>query len=377
MRYYSLLLIVLGLLSCQKDSPTLDLLPRYEITLVYMVADNDLASYALKDLNEIERGFVPNGRDKLLVYIDSNTSTALPSHPVLLEIVHDTTEIIASKIIASYPEQNSTDKTVMSNVLRDALSYYKGDNRYKGLVLWSHGNAWLPEGYHIETENKSEVVVKSFGKDMSPREGAMELPDLAEVLNPYRFDYILFDACFMGSVEVLYELRHSARYFIASPAEILADGFPYHHLLPYLIGKLQLEKATEAYYNYYNVLEGARQSATVTLVDSEQLEALASFCKQLNTSELSLAHLQQYSRNNEKYLFDLKQVFLESKATVAMEAIWQRLCKIEKHTPRFANIALTHCNGLSVYLFGKNETLNNYYKQLSWYRTTRFHFSYK
>ena len=377
MRYYSLLLIGLGLLSCQKDSPTLDLLPRYEITLVYMVADNDLAPYALKDLNEIERGFVPNGRDKLLVYIDSNTSTALPSHPVLLEIVHDTTEIIASKIIASYPEQNSTDKTVMSNVLRDALSYYKGDNRYKGLVLWSHGNAWLPEGYHIETENKSGVVVKSFGKDMSPREGAMELPDLAEVLNPYRFDYILFDACFMGSVEVLYELRHSARYFIASPAEILADGFPYHHLLPYLIGKLQLEKATEAYYSYYNALEGARQSATVTLVDGEQLEALASFCKQLNISELSLAHLQQYSRNNEKYLFDLKQVLLESNVKGEMEPIWLQLCKVERHTPRFANIALTHCNGLSVYLFGKNETLNNYYKQLSWYRTTRFHFSYK
>ena len=59
MRYYSLLLIGLGLLSCQKDSPTPEPLPRYEITLVYMVADNDLAPYALKDLNEIERGFMP------------------------------------------------------------------------------------------------------------------------------------------------------------------------------------------------------------------------------------------------------------------------------------------------------------------------------
>ena len=377
MRYYFLLLVSLSLFSCQKDTPYHQPFPSYEITLVYMVADNDLAPYALKDLNEIERGFVPNGKDKLLVYIDSNTSTALPSHPVLLEIIPDTTETIKSKIVASYPEQNSVDKVVMSNILKDALNYYKGDNRYKGLVLWSHGNAWLPDGYHIATENKSGIFVKSFGKDMNPREGAMDLPDLAEVLSPYRFDYILFDACFMGSVEVLYELRHSARYFIASPAEILADGFPYHHLLPYLIGKLQLEKATEAYYNYYNALEGARQSATVTLVDGEQLEALASFCKQLNTSELSLAHLQQYSRNNEKYLFDLKQVLSESKASVAMEPIWQKLCKIERHTPRFANIALTHCNGLSVYLFGKNETLNNYYKQLSWYRTTRFHFSYK
>ena len=93
MRYYFLLLVSLSLFSCQKDTPYHQPFPSYEITLVYMVADNDLAPYALKDLNEIERGFVPNGKDKLLVYIDSNTSTALPSHPVLLEIVPDTTEI--------------------------------------------------------------------------------------------------------------------------------------------------------------------------------------------------------------------------------------------------------------------------------------------
>ena len=43
MRYYSLLLIGLALLSCQKDSPTPEPLPPHEITLVYMVADNDLA----------------------------------------------------------------------------------------------------------------------------------------------------------------------------------------------------------------------------------------------------------------------------------------------------------------------------------------------
>lgn len=376
MRYYFLLLVSLSLFSCQKDTLYHQPFPSYEITLVYMVADNDLASYALKDLNEIERGFVPNGKDKLLVYIDSNTSTALPSHPVLLEIVPDTTEIIKSKIVASYPEQNSVDKVVMSNILKDALNYYKGDNRYKGLVLWSHGNAWLPDGYHIATENKSGIFVKSFGKDMNPREGAMDLPDLAEVLSPYRFDYILFDACFMGSVEVLYELRHSARYFIASPAEILADGFPYHLILPYLIGKLELEKVAMSYYNYYNALEGARQSATITLADSELLERLAALCQRLDTSKLSLAHLQQYSRNNEKYLFDLKQILLESKTPLAIEPVWQALCKVEKHTPRFANITLDYCNGLSVYLLGSNKILNTYYQQLSWCKDTKIQYKY-
>ena len=88
----------------------------------------------------------------------------------------------------------------------------------------------------------------------------MDLPDLAEVLSPYRFDYILFDACFMGSVEVLYELRHSARYFIASPAEILADGFPYHLILPYLIGKLELEKVAQEKQTIINQKKAERQA---------------------------------------------------------------------------------------------------------------------
>jgi clostripain-related protein len=371
MRYYTLLLIGLILLSCSKNNDEPETTP-YEITLVYMIADNDLATYALNDLNEMERGFTANGRDKLLVYIDSNTSTALPSHPVLLEIVPDSTEAIQSKIIYTYPEQNSADKTVLSNVLKDVFSYYKGRVQTKGLILWSHGNAWLPNSYTIATENKGEVAIKAFGKDMNPKEGALELPDLAEALRSYHFQYILFDACFMGSIEVLYELRHNADYFIASPAEILADGFPYHLTLPYLIGKTQLEKATEAYYTYYKAQEGVRQSATITLVASRYLDTFADLCAQLPTfSSLPLAELQQYSRNNERYLFDLKQILLLNGAKTNLNTLWQELCPIEKHTSQFANIVLSNCNGLSVYLLGKNEALNHYYKKLAWYKATK------
>ena len=35
-------------------------------------------------------------------------------------------------------------------------------------------------------------------------------------------EFILFDACLMSSIEVLYDLRDKAKYVIASPAELPA-----------------------------------------------------------------------------------------------------------------------------------------------------------
>ena len=140
MRFYILLSLAF-LFSCQKENLTKKQHQNQEITLVYMIADNDLAPYALNDINEMERAFTPNGKDKWLVYIDTYASYGLPQHPVLLEITPDSSDEVKSKIIYSYPEQNSADKHVFQNVLKDAFSVHQGVNRTKGLILWSHGNA--------------------------------------------------------------------------------------------------------------------------------------------------------------------------------------------------------------------------------------------
>lgn len=358
--------ILLG--SCQKD--VREELSLHDITIIYMIADNDLSSFAIKDINELEQGYVDNGKDKVLIYVDTNVSAHLPSHPVLLELVADQTNTIKSKIIYSYPEQNSASGQVFSSVLKDVLSLYNGSNKLKGLVLWSHGNAWLPENYHIPTDGRA----KSFGKDFFPQEATMEISTLATALHPFHFNYILFDACFMASVEVLYELRHSADFFIVSPTEILADGFPYHQIMPYLLGTPQLEKVTQTYYDFYNNQSGVYQSATITLVNTAYLETLSFYCKKMSVSQnttLQLNDLQQYSRNDERLLFDLKQLLLQNENyNTELEQLWQKLCPIELHTKHIANMPLNNCNGLSVFLFNQNQSLNEYYKQLSWYKHT-------
>lgn len=276
MRCFLFLLIGGLFFSCQKEE-VLQITEKQSVTLVYMIADNDLSAYAIKDINEMESGISPTAQEKLLVYVDTNASAGLPSHPVLLEIQHDTSAEIKSKILYAYPEQNSANPIVFEQVLKDAFSFYSENVQTKGLILWSHANAWLPENYTIDNNRKNQKnlenqpLFKSFGKDDTPKTSAMEIIDLAEILKPYHFDYLLFDACFMASIEVLYELKNVADFFIASPAEILADGFPYHQVIPYLIDNQDFEKVVKAYYNYYNNQRGAYQSATITLVESKFL----------------------------------------------------------------------------------------------------------
>ena len=57
----------------------------------------------------------------------------------------------------------------------------------------------------------------------------MDISELAAAIDGsgVRFDYLLFDACFMSSVEALYDLRRAADYIVASPCEVMAHGFPY------------------------------------------------------------------------------------------------------------------------------------------------------
>ena len=49
---------------------------------------------------------------------------------------------------------------------------------------------------------------------------------------------MLFDACYMQSVEVIYQLRDRTDYFIGSPTEIPGPGAPYEAVVPALFSQI-------------------------------------------------------------------------------------------------------------------------------------------
>lgn len=151
------------------------------VVLVYMVADNNLDYFAIEDINEMEEGLMESPDEDLIVYLDRGMGGS-PSHPYLLKINPDSTEQIVSKIIMTYPEQISTNKAVFDRVLKDAFSLY--EHNKKALVLWSHGNAWLPKDVSI-LSNRDKILddtTKSYALDESNGENRMDIIELADTI---------------------------------------------------------------------------------------------------------------------------------------------------------------------------------------------------
>ena len=116
--------------------------------LIYIAADNNLASNARHNIEDLKAGDVPvwfnEGRgDVLLVYADIAGEV-----PRLMRISKDRYGAVATEVLMEYPDTvNSIAPEVMSEVLSYAASLFPSNRN--GLVLWSHGTGWLPDDYYF------------------------------------------------------------------------------------------------------------------------------------------------------------------------------------------------------------------------------------
>jgi len=265
-----ILLFLVLFCACQKDDTEKTKTPAARTVIAYIAGDNDLSGDASVSLDAMEQGFSETGVN-LIVFIAQTGS-----NPRLIEI-HKGKETLAK----TYSTLNTSDPAVLNEVLQDAVSLYPAQEY--GLILWSHGSSWMPDG----------IGLRSFGNDNGTR---MNIPELANAL-PVHFNFILFDACLMGAVEVAYELKDKADYLIASPTETIAEGFPYDQVVPELLqSKIDYSAVAQTCFDYYNAQQGAYRSATVSVVETRYLSGLAAAMKQL--CESNPANLQTFDRTS-------------------------------------------------------------------------------
>ncbi|MBR3859981.1 MAG: clostripain [Bacteroidaceae bacterium] len=227
--------ILLGMTSCHWFNPEDETI--YDRTvLVYMAADNNLSAFQKEDVDEMLKGAadIPTNC-RLLVYVDD---TKLPR---ILSIEQEKGRRPVAKVVQQYTtEHNSGDTETLLSAIEWATTNYPAESY--GLVLWSHGSAWVPAKAPVQRA----ICVDS--------NNWMEIKDIADVLaqSPH-LDFILFDACFMQSVEVAYELREVADYIISSPAEIPGPGAPYHRIVASMFSTpLNVQGIAEEYYREYH-----------------------------------------------------------------------------------------------------------------------------
>jgi hypothetical protein len=205
--------------------------------------------------------------------------------------------------------------------------------------------------------------------------------------NNISFDYILFDACFMGNIESVYELRDVAKYIIGSPCEVMGAGFPYAKIIPHMLTNsgtsYDLDKLCRDYVEYYRN-EAATPSACVAITHTAELEALASAMKRVNGAGIkdnfSLSNVQHYEGLSAHSFYDLEDMVEQSCADETAASEFKR--QLEKtvtsryHTDRFytAYGGGTHYHDIKYYSgISTSAMVDHYYadwKITAWYIAT-------
>lgn len=350
-----MLFALLALIACdaERDEDVTSIVQAERTVIVYMSADNDLSADALDDIEEMKKGYIDNGIH-LIVFTDLARKS-----PYLLEITPG-----FGNIVKTYPEINSANASQMREVLNDIVDLYPAQSY--GLVLWSHGTSWLP----------SNTQLRSFGRDHGSE---MNIPDLSKAL-PVHFDFILFDACLMGAVEVVYELKDKTDIIIASPMEIIYKGFPYDRVIPELVkSAIDYKSVARHYFDYYDNMQGAYRSATISVIETRHLRELAHQMKQLIENNIMGIHpfdrtaVQRMDTYEERYCFDLADFVTALLPEIDKSQFMDMLGKAvvyKAYTPMFLSEheVNAYC-GLSCYIpHPSREDLNDYYKALQWYK---------
>ena len=364
--------------------------------IVYAEAFNNLSSDIKLNIETAFSGSIPQYGSKkhLLVYSRCALSDTDPT-PVngyLVDAFRNQTGALELDTLLTVPSQESSmDPAVIRRVLEKVVQQAPAE--HYGLLLSSHGSGWLPKNYVIDGDKALDISYapssKSFGSEGYMKGGPRDpeeinIPELATAI-PMHLDWIVFDACFMGCVEVFYELRNVADLISASPTEILSTGFDYTTLSPDLLADGgSVMKFSDAYYlRYLNDPRGQTyRSATITVVDCSMLDNLAETCSALfrkyHPQIEALGEgsgIQGYFRNPStiryRYLYDLADILKHTGADAAdMAALYEALDRCIRYkaaTDTFLDLKIkTYC-GMSMFLPSTgSDKLKEYYKSLSW-----------
>lgn len=384
-KFLGIIVLVLVFGACaEKEKKTPSDEEAQRTVLAYLIGDNDLVGssnelgeYLLSDFEEMMEGmkYVDDTKNKLIVYCETKNDV-----PRLVHIKKYKGEVIADTI-HTYPERNPLKKINMIETLEEVFAKFPAKSY--GLILASHGEGWI--------EAPTSADTRWFGMYRSTY---MNIADLREALEGMpHLDFLLFDACYMQSIEVAYELRNSTNYLISSPTEIPGPGGAYQKMVPAMFADkadVAIDVA-KAYYEFYKDIYEDKLSfwpygVSISVIKTGQLEEFASVTRNMisqyaggqKKNDTSSLFCYGKTQNSSCYYYDfdgLMRLLIENSADYI---VWRTL--FDSIQPYFATTPkncvnrmssryydMTGAEGIYMYIPEQDGYCNTYYRTLSWY----------
>lgn len=391
---------------------------RKNVFIVYSMGYNNLSYDLNEDIDEMLSGYVPSFHmkdDAVLIFNHSTVRNSVnyktKTSPVLYKAYKAGDGELIRDTLMVYPEGSvGASKEMFEKVLTYINENFPAE--HYGMLVSSHATGWAPRMYCYNPPDKSSShyygvrerefrpmekytderpLTKSIGAHFNGSASNMdeiELQDFADAI-PFHLDYLLFDCCFMGGIEVAYQLKDKCDRICFSQTEILSGGMDYKYLLSHLLERESPDLGAVAL-DYYNMYAGETsenlRSATVSVVDCRKTVRLAPIIAKYADDIYNLGQssarnsVQRYfqSRYSEEHgiFFDLEHILMESLASeedlAELRKALDECIECKYATERFlTNLEIKHHSGLSMYLPDyEREILNDYYMTLEWNKAT-------
>lgn len=293
------LFIVVGV-SCSNgdspDGPDVPVTPVGQTVFMFFPWSNNLLSDFRRTVEDMQTIVAQRSMkdERIMVFMATSEHEA-----VLFELKKQNGRCLTDTL-RRYSDRPFTSRQWLTLLFSEVMTLAPA-SRY-GMVVGCHGLAWVPVQGQRNARKRlgSQERIDKEGDDLmhfevqgpvttrfiggTYPETQIETTDLADAMADAGFhtEYILFDACYMSSVEVAYELKDVTHYLIASPTEVLSYGFPYTTMGKHLLGTPNYKCIVDSFisfYSSYNLPYG-----TVAVTDCTQLDALAAIAQQINAA---------------------------------------------------------------------------------------------
>lgn len=403
------LLIVVGV-SCSNgdspDGPDVPVTPVGQTVFMFFPWSNSLLSDFRRTVEDMQTVVAQRSMkdERVMVFMATSEREA-----VLFELKKQNGRCLTDTL-RHYSDRPFTSRQWLTSLFSEVMTLAPA-SRY-GMVVGCHGLAWVPvQGQRnarkrLGSQERIDEEDNLYKKERIDKEGddlmhfevqgpvttrfiggtypetQIETTDLADAMADAGFhtEYILFDACYMSSVEVAYELKDVTHYLIASPTEVLSYGFPYITMGKHLLGTPNYKGIVDSFisfYSSYNLPYG-----TVAVTDCTQLDALAAIAQQINAAaeaQLAPDGVQIMDGYSPTLFYDLGHLMsLKDAGTVLTAAFAEQLGKTvpyKGHTDQYftalkdAPVDIKHYSGLNT----SQGSLNHMADRLSetaWYKAT-------
>jgi hypothetical protein len=254
--------------------------------MVYLDGDNNLETYGIQDLNEME--MVGSTTDvNIVVQIDRIPYSVLAENHQ--EYTDDTSngnwtttrryyitkdlnpDKISSALIGDLGELNMGDPTTLIDFADWAITNYPA-KKYL-LVIWNHGGGFRASGSNL---------TKDIAWDDTSGGDKITMSELEDALSAItaqlggKVDILGMDACFMAMTEVAYQIKDYADLLVTSEESEPSEGWPYDTILSQLTSDPSLtsvQMATNIVDDYIFVYPTT--NVTQSTIDLSYMDTLA------------------------------------------------------------------------------------------------------